>query len=154
MFSDGNQGHQANAYKWNTQYAGKEAFNANSGGYKIGVIFGVKYKAHRVIWAIVHGEWPQGEIDHINGDPADNRIQNLRVVTRIQNMRNIRRLAKNTSGVVGVSWDNINSNWRTSIKVNGRCINLGRYKSYTLACSVRADAEEYYGFHPNHGRAA
>jgi hypothetical protein len=140
---------------WNSFCAGKEAFRStDKHGYRSGHFLGRQYKAHRVVWALVHGEWPADEIDHINGNPGDNRISNLRVVTRAQNMKNIRRLAKNTSGVVGVSWDNINSNWRASIKVNGRCINLGRYKSFEAACAARADAERLHDFHPNHGRAA
>ena len=56
-----------------------------------------KFKAHRVIYAIVHGTMPADEIDHINGDRADNRIENLRDVSRLENMHNSKNRKDNTS---------------------------------------------------------
>lgn len=54
-------------------------------------INGVSYQAHRVIWLIVHGEWPRHVIDHINGIPSDNRLHNLRDVPQSVNLQNVRR---------------------------------------------------------------
>ena len=51
------------------------------------MIYDKPYRAHRVIWALVHGEWPEGQIDHINGVRDDNRLENLRVVTNQDNQK-------------------------------------------------------------------
>lgn len=70
---------------WNNAYANTEAFTAaNDRGYLRGLIFGQSYKAHRVIYKMVHGEEPD-EIDHINMDRSDNRLCNLRSVTHREN---------------------------------------------------------------------
>jgi hypothetical protein len=66
---------------WNTKYSGKEALNTNSNGYKYGPIFKKNYKAHRVVWLLVTGHWPQLEIDHIDGNRSNNRFENLRPAT-------------------------------------------------------------------------
>lgn len=64
---------------------------------------GVTYRAHRLAWLWVHGEWPKLEIDHINGDPSDNRIANLRDVPPVINRQNQRRAQRrNHLGVLGV----------------------------------------------------
>lgn len=77
------------AKRWNTVWVGREALNADQGrGWLAGTIFRRRCKAHRAAWAIHYGAWPNGEIDHINRVRADNRIENLRVVTHIENCRN------------------------------------------------------------------
>lgn len=58
-------------------------------GYRRIRIAGRAYLAHRLAWLHVHGEWPAGEVDHRNGNPGDNRIGNLRVVTPQENKHNI-----------------------------------------------------------------
>lgn len=59
--------------------------------------------AHRVAWAITHGDWPKTDIDHINGDPADNRMLNLRMVTRGHNLQNQKKAHHDSkSGLLGV----------------------------------------------------
>ncbi len=65
---------------WNTLNAHKRAFKTDMGnGHLQGVISGRSYLADRIIWAIVHGSWPDGQIDHINGILDDNRIENLKI---------------------------------------------------------------------------
>jgi hypothetical protein len=98
---------ETNALIWNRKYAGKEAFTANSRGYRTGRMFDWQYFAHRVIWAIVYGEWPVVgmDIDHINGDKSDNRIANLRCVSHQENGQNAKRPNNNTSGRIGVSYN-------------------------------------------------
>lgn len=60
--------------------------------------------AHRVAWAFTHGSWPQSDIDHINGNKADNRLANLRDVSRSVNLQNQRRAHRaSKAGLLGVS---------------------------------------------------
>jgi hypothetical protein len=138
---------------WNKLHAGKPAFQATSTkGYKSGWVFGLQMQAHRAAWAIHYGEWPQGEIDHINGDKADNRIENLRVVTSRQNAMNRPLRCDNLSGHVGVYWVGSLNKWMAQIKVDGKQKTIGRYKTLAEAVDARKDAEQRYGYHPNHGR--
>lgn len=67
---------------------GRRAGCVNGRGYVTLQVCGRKMLAHRIAWALFHGEWPKGVIDHINGDTADNRIQNLRDVSERINQRN------------------------------------------------------------------
>lgn len=139
---------------WNAKYAGGEALiTENERGYKRGTIQGVPYRNHRVVWALLMGEWPKGVIDHINGDTSDNRIENLRDVSQAENVRNSRINAKNTSGVCGVSWHRKYEVWSAAIRVNGRDIHLGQYKNKKEAIAARKAGEICFGFHENHGRA-
>ena len=74
---------------WNTRYAGTLALNsADANGYRYSRIAQKKIYAHRAALALVTGEWPE-EVDHINGDPSDNRITNLRPVTHRENGKNV-----------------------------------------------------------------
>jgi hypothetical protein len=85
------------------------------------------YQAHRLAWLYVHGEWPVGDIDHINGDPGDNRIANLRPATRSQNLANSKRRKNNTSGYKGVSWNKQARKWHARIGVDGQYKHLGLF---------------------------
>ena len=85
---------ESRGLSWNTRYAGAEAFkDKHERGYKRGSIFGKTFRAHRAIWAMVHGHWPPEDVDHINGDTSDNRLENLRAVSRQENLKN-QRLSK------------------------------------------------------------
>lgn len=88
---------------WNTRYAGKPAlYHLDAHGYRTGTLLGVAAKAHRVAWALHYGTPPAGQIDHINGDRADNRSSNLRDVSHSQNQRNAGVRADNKTGMPGV----------------------------------------------------
>lgn len=136
---------------WNGKNADKQAFTADSVGYKIGAVFGNSFKAHRVIWAILHGEWPI-EIDHINGDPGDNRLVNLRNVSSTENSRNMSKQARNKSGMTGVAWYERDKHWVARITVDRNLIVLGYFKEPLSAFAARKAAEIEHCFHPNHGR--
>lgn len=139
--------------RWNTQFAGKPALSyVSKGGYKVGAIFNNDLYAHRVIWALCHDEWPQDHIDHINGDKLDNRICNLRVVTKQENACNMKRHKANTSGYTGVAWSTAANKWRAYITHEGKRVSLGVYVDIEEAAKARKAAEVKYGFHPNHGR--
>ena len=102
---------------WIAKYRGKEAFTADHGnGYRRGGISGKNYMAHRVIWALVHGHWPNGVIDHINGDRSDNRIANLRDVDVARNCQN-RTQAWGASSSVGVVFLKKTGKWVAQIQI-------------------------------------
>jgi hypothetical protein len=142
------------AYRiWKALYEGKRAFgNPNPNGYFRTKILGISYYAHRLAWAHHYGHWPTAEIDHINGDRADNRIENLRSVDRIENCRNLKRPHNNTSGVIGVSWVEDRQKWQAYIDDNVGRIPLGRYDEFYQAVIARKAAETALRYHPNHGR--
>lgn len=139
---------------FNKQFAGKEAFTAKSGGYRVGRMFDVLYKAHRVAWAIHHAKWPDGSIDHINGDKSDNRIVNLRIVDASGNAKNSKMFSHNTSGYIGVGWYKAYGKWEAHIQNEKKRIFLGYFDSIDDAVAARKKAERDMGFHENHGRAA
>lgn len=137
---------------WNGRWAMSEAFTSNHDGYREGRIFWQPFRAHRVAWAIHYGEWPVAYIDHINGVRHDNRIANLRCVSRAENQMNITLPSNNTSGVIGVAWSASKKKWSAQIGTGGRVFNLGRYDRIEDAIAARKAAERRLGFHPNHGR--
>jgi hypothetical protein len=153
MFTSGRNGASFECSRWNTRYAGRQAFTAtNTGGYHHGPIAGFRLPAHRIIWAMAHGQWPEGHVDHINGIRTDNRIANLRVVCPAGNARNKRRYSSNASGHTGVRWYKPLEKWVAQIRGDGRIVHLGYYSDMDDAIAARLAAERRYGFHPNHGR--
>jgi len=136
---------------WNTKHAGKIAGTSDPLGYRIILIHRKPYKAHRVIWAIINGAWPHGHIDHIDGNPSNNRIENLRVVTSRENGRNMRRRRDNTSGATGVYFRSHIQKWVARIWANDRDNHLGVFETQKDAIAARKNAERAHGFHYNHG---
>lgn len=141
------------AASWNARCAGKEAFT-RSGRQCAGTLFGKTELAHRIAWAIFYGHWPEAEIDHINGNPRDNRIKNLRDVSRKENCRNTCIPSHNSSGIMGVSWHKRQKKWRAHIKHDGVYRHIGTFADLNDAITARKSAERDLGFHPNHGRIA
>jgi HNH endonuclease len=151
MFSRGGHAAKHNMDKWNARWADQEAFTAiKKGGYRHGAIRGVTYLAHRVIWKMQTGKWPE-EIDHIDGNSSNNAWSNLRSVSRRSNRRNSARQRQNQSGVTGVRRTN-RGGWQAFITVNYKMICLGSSQKFEEAVRMRKEAEIRYGFHPNHGR--
>lgn len=100
----------------------------NAHGYVQIWVDGRNYYGHRLAWLFVHGEWPKCTVDHINGNRADNRIANLRDVSRGVNVENQRRAARNsTSGLLGVSFCKERDRWSAGIQVRRRRKHLGRF---------------------------
>lgn len=88
---------------------------------------------HRIIWKMVTGEEPGEEMDHINGDPSDNRFVNLRNATHAENQRNKGLSRNNACGFKGVRWDGHSGSrsrpWRAAIRFNGKRHYLGKFAS-------------------------
>jgi HNH endonuclease/AP2 domain len=96
------------------------------------LIVGIDYKiyrAHRVIWLYVNGQWPKGDCDHINRIKTDNRIANLRDVTRSQNKQNQLVCKNNKCGIKGVYWSEKYKRWFASIGHLGEQIYIGQFKT-------------------------
>ena len=104
------------------------------------------YLAHRLAWFFSYGEWPS-EVDHINGNRIDNRLCNLRDVTRSQNAQNIDKKKHNKSGHKGVYWDKKNLKWFSYINIDRRMIFLGRFIDLHEAVKARKEAELIYHSH-------
>lgn len=109
-------------------------------GYRRVWIDGRSYKLHRLAWLYVHGEFPLGEIDHINNSRGDNRIANLRVATTAENQANTRRQSNNTSGFKGVSRSCGHDRWRATITVNGRQHLIGCFATREMAHAAYVSA--------------
>jgi hypothetical protein len=101
---------------------------------------------------LTYGSWPVDQIDHINGNTKDNRLENLRDVSNRENLRNQKIPKNNTSGTLGVSFDKRKQNYQASIKINGKRKHLGYFKNKEEAIAARAVANIKYNFHENHGR--
>lgn len=120
MFAGGTYSADRACRTWNAKHAGKPALVAvNAYGYLYGNVFRQKVRAHRAIWALVFGVWPEGEVDHRNGDPKDNRLENLRLATPAQNSRNQKLSAANTSGYKGVSYGKAQGKWLARLRIDG-----------------------------------
>lgn len=138
---------------WNTRYAGKKTAHVNAHGYVTVCLHNVHFLAHRIIWRMVTGDWPE-QIDHINGNRSDNRWANLRSVSLAENNRNMKIPACNSSGVVGVRRINRPKPWEARIWKDGKPLCLGTYATFEEAVIARRKAERKLGFHPNHGQRA
>lgn len=134
---------------WNKAHAGREAFTARERkGYLRGNILNVGFKAHRVIWAMQRNYWPK-LLDHINGNPADNRMCNLREATHSQNARNQRMRSDNTTGYTGVFRHT--NNWSAQIDIGGKTVHLGMFETPEEAARARAEANRLHGYSERHG---
>ena len=132
-------GNKRNVKPW------QEAKAPNGHGYYTAKIDGKSYRVHRLIWLYVYGSFPQQEIDHKNKIRNDNRLCNLRDVSRSDNCQNLSLPSHNKSGHMGISWVKQRSLWTVYIKVNKKNKWLGCYKDLDDAVAARkAGEKEYY----------
>ncbi len=136
---------------WNTRYAGKPC-GVKSNGYLLISVFKKRIMAHRLVWLLAYGEWPSHDVDHINGNRDDNRLENLRAVTRAENLKNRAVGCRNKSGTMGVDWFSPAKLWRARVYENGKEVSLGYFQTKELAVQARLEAEANYGYHANHGK--
>lgn len=115
-------------------------------GYLRVKIYGMQLYVHRIAWLITHNDWPNGVIDHINGDRSDNRISNLRAVTNTQNSWNSKMRKNNSSGVKGVTFNSAANKWVGRIRVDGKRIHVGCFDDIEEAKIAMEDARiKYHG---------
>lgn len=135
--------------KWNNKNTNKEAFaTKTANGYLQGTFQGNNLLAHRVLWAMAFGEWPEF-IDHKNGNRSDNRLENLRNVSHGENMKNRSLSIRNKSGATGVYW--YKNKWLVKIRAEGKLKHLGMFTDFEEAVATRKAAEFEYGYHTNNG---
>jgi hypothetical protein len=118
-------------------------------GYLFIKISGRFYKAHRLIWLIHHGRWPSDQIDHIDRDKQNNRIENLREVTCAQNHQNQSIQKNNTSGSTGVYFRkrHVTNPWQASIFKDGKFIFRRGFPTREEAVAAREAAEREHFTH-------
>ena len=132
-------------------YIGKEAGCIGDRGYSRIVINNKMYRTHRIIFLMHHGYLPT-EIDHIDGDKLNNKIENLRSATRSQNLLNKKISSKNTSGVKGVSWSKDRNKWEVQMYVNGTKKFVGRFDDLEVAKAMAISfREKHHKEFANHG---
>jgi HNH endonuclease len=132
--------------EWNTQYAGVKAGRTNKCGYNDICINYKRYRAPRLAWLYMTGEWPPRIIDHRDLNKSNDKWENLRASTMPQNLANISKPRHNTSGFKGVSWDKSKRKWKASIKVGRQTIHLGRFDDIHEAHKVYcAKLEQLHG---------
>ena len=136
---------------WTQNISRKTRINAKAGsltdsGY-IEVQYNKKqYRAHRVAWYLHTGQDPARlQIDHINGDRADNRFENLRIATHKENSRNRKKLDNKTSKYKGVYWYKRYHKWKATIGHEGRSIHLGyfhdEYEAHLAYCRAALELQ-------------
>lgn len=100
---------------------------SRSHGYGVVGIDGRRYLTHRIIWLLVHGTWPDEELDHIDQNKMNNRIENLRPATRAENCQNQGLRRNNSLGYSGVSWNKATKKFKAYIMVDNKEIYLGLF---------------------------
>lgn len=99
-----------------------------------------RYAEHHLAWLYVYGVWPSTELDHVNGDKGDNRIENLREASRGQNMANAGVPRTNKSGMKGVFFDAKHQHWLASMTVEKKTRYIGIYDTFEEAAKARRAA--------------
>ena len=135
------------------KYAGRLGGYTNPyKGYVYLRINGKKYMAHRVAWLYEYGTWPIGDIDHINQIKDDNRIENLREVSKSENQHNVKMNKHNTSGATGVYFSKAGK-WIAQVVHLGKAIYLGSFTLKEDAIAKREAANEVLQFTKLHGKS-
>jgi hypothetical protein len=118
-------------------------------GYIFIMISGKYYRAHRLAWLYMTGEFPKDMIDHVDQDRSNNAFNNLRDVSNSVNQRNARRHKNNTSGITGIA--KIGNNWRVAINNEGT-YEQKYFPDLESAIAYNTTRRSELGYHENHGR--
>lgn len=144
---------------WKIKYARKVVVGTRAGSisttnrHRVLRFMGMLYAEHRVIWLFCTGSWPTGHIDHINHNEQDNCIKNLRDVSQFENNMNNSKRHDNSSGVVGVWINKLNTKkkFMSELHLSGKRVHYASHYTMEDAIAARKSAEVQYGFHINHG---
>lgn len=130
-------------FRWRNRPVGNGAFKpeyragAESHGYTTISVEGERFFASRLAWLYMTGKWPDNEVDHINGRPADDRWSNLREATRSQQVMNTSLRIDNKSGSRGVIWSKSKNKWRAFVNLKGRQFHCGYFDTIKEAKASR-----------------
>jgi len=130
---------------------GAVAGSVNKRGYRVICVDYKLHKAHRLVFLYHYGYLPL-QVDHINGDKDDNRIENLRAADNSVNMMNRKSMRNNTSGHKNVFWDKESGKWAVKVRLNRKLHHIGRFKNIEDAIATAYTArEKLHGEYANHG---
>jgi hypothetical protein len=143
---------EASWARWNSRYsgmvAGSDGEDGNGRPYRKITVFRKTYSAHRVAWAIMNGDWPKDQIDHIDRNPMNNAWRNLRPASSYENMNNRGLQKNNLSGVSGVSWCKIRNLWRVRPMCGGRRVDGGYFQDIDIAAMEAMEIRCELGYPP------
>ena len=131
---------------FNSRFGGKEAGDVKSNGYKYVGLNGKRYLVHHIVYAMHHGEWPSEQIDHIDGNRINNKIENLRIAPQSINAKNQKLRENNKTGCMGVSLLPGGS-WR--VRIGSK--HIGCFKDFELAEMVYHETKLKMGYSEDHG---
>ncbi len=131
--------------------AGKQTGYKDKNGYMYIRIDYKLYRSHRLAWLYMYGEFT-GEIDHIDNNPSNNAINNLRLCTSSQNKCNMRLRSDSTSKVKGLHWYKAYKKWQVNITINKKTKCLGYFEDFFEACcTIYSARNKLHGEFANHG---
>lgn len=148
---------ETGVFTWKQRMAKKTKIGGIAGTindrlYRIITINGALYRAHRLAWLYMTGEFPEDDLDHKDGDRDNNSFNNLRQVTNQENQKNKRIDKRNNTGIYGVSRTSNRKKWSVKIGARDHYEYLGVFDDFFEACCVRKSAEFRHGYHENHGK--
>lgn len=111
------------------------------------------FRVHRLGWALHHGYWPEGVIDHIDRNTSNNAVSNLRHTDKSTNAKNAKLSTRSKTGIMGVGWHSQRGAWRVRINKGKKSVHLGLFGDFFEACCARKSAEISCGYSDIHGRA-
>ena len=130
---------------------GREAGSLSNWGYRVVCVDGVICSYHNIVYIYFNGKI-KNEVDHIDGDPLNNNIENLRPCTHRQNSYNHKIRKDNTSGIKGVCWSKSANKWQAYMKAEGKRFHIDHFKNKSDAeRAIRTAREKYHKEFANHG---
>lgn len=120
---------------------GDVAGGTHPDGYRVISIGGLKYSEHRLAYLWMTGEWPSDDVDHVDGNRANNAWDNLRACTCAENAQNLARPRTNSSGAIGVTWNKSCKKWQSSIRRLGKSHYLGLFDTVEEAAQAYLSAK-------------